>query len=309
MLTLLTIENCGQNFHGAKLTIGNFDGLHLGHQELFKRLEPGLGPTVVMTFEPHPLQVLHPERKLSRLLPREDLAEQLPKYGVDVLLVLPFTTAFAQMPAKEFLRKYVEVPLKPSRVVAGYDFAFGQGREGSLEMLKDWGSQHHVDVQVLEPFRLNGQTVSSRVVREMVLQGDVLKASELLKRPFYLRGPVVPGAGRGRGIGIPTLNQSPVNEILPKLGVYASRIQWKGLRLDSVTNIGVNPTFADDQKLKVETHILAPGTNPIPDTSDQIDVQLIDRIRDEMKFPDAASLVQQIQADIARAKAILKSLP
>lgn len=296
------IESCVQSFHGGALTIGNYDGVHLGHQSLLKKLTSMPGPHVVMTFDPHPVQVLQPERQLRRLFPRDDLTEQLPKYGVDLLLILNFDRSFASLSADSFLERYVWDRLKPKHIVAGYDFAFGSGRGGSLNVMREWGKSHGVGIEIVEPLYQDGVVVASRRVREQIELGQVAEAHRLLGRPFYLRGEVVRGAGRGTGIGIPTLNQRVVNETLPKGGVYASRTRWNGQVMNSVTNIGTNPTFESGSAIKVETHIL--GSSPVI-LGEAIDVELIERLRDEKKFSDVRSLTAQIRADISQAATVL----
>lgn len=285
---------------GAVITMGNFDGLHLGHQALLKAALDQPSPRVVITFDPHPLQVLYPERRLRRLLPREDLVEQLPKYGVDLLWILPFTRDFAQLGPQEFLTRLE--PLAPRHVVAGYDFGFGRDRSGSLDSLRAWAASRGASMHVVPPLLVDGAPVSSRRLRDMIaVQGDAAGARRLMGRPFYLRGEVVRGAGRGAGIGIPTLNQRVVNETLPRQGVYATRTRVGGAASPprpSVTNIGVTPTFGDGGSVKVETHVLDGVCEARGQT---VDVEFIVRLRDEMKFSSIEDLKKQIQSDILKA--------
>ncbi|MGE0526428.1 MAG: bifunctional riboflavin kinase/FAD synthetase [Bdellovibrionales bacterium] len=288
-------------FHGAALTMGNFDGLHLGHQTLVKTAARLPGPTVVITFDPHPVQVLYPERRLRRLFPRADLAEQLPQYGVDLLVILRFTRDFSQLSSQQFLRAYLEAPFRPRHLVAGYDFAFGQSRSGTLASLREWSTSHGATLHQVPPVELGGEIVSSGRIRKLVENGDVPEASTLLGRPFYLRGPVGTGAGRGTKLGFPTLNQNVENEVLPALGVYATRVRWKGTALPAVTNVGVNPTFGGESRVKVETHVLS---GSIEARGEQIDVDFIERLRPELRFPGIEDLKKQIGADILKAKRI-----
>jgi riboflavin kinase/FMN adenylyltransferase len=297
-------ESPQQNFHHGVVTVGNFDGLHLGHQSLFRKAQEVGGPRVVITFDPHPMQVVRPERELKRLFPRDDLIEQLPVYGVDLLWILPFDKAFAALPANEFLQGYLGDPFRPKHVVSGYDFTFGSGREGTLDLLRQWGQANGVEVHVLPPLRMSGEVVSSRRIRDLILRGDVHAAHLLLGRPFYLRGSVIPGAGRGKTIGVPTLNQQVENETLPQSGVYATRVKANGQRFASVTNIGTNPTFESGLTLKVETHVLGQQVNL---NGTVIDVEFIERLREEKKFSGIADLKKQIQSDILKAKAILEA--
>ncbi len=285
-----------QKFQGGVVTLGNFDGLHLGHQSLLKRGLAENGPRIVITFNPHPIQVLKPEAKLRRLFPREDLKDQLPKFGVDLLVVLPFTKELAQTKADEFWRRYVLEPFQPKHIIAGHDFGFGAGRSGTLEDMRAWSRP--AVVHVMPALIADGAPVSSRRVRELIEQGDVKSASRLLGRPFYLRGELVAGAARGRQIGFPTLNMRPINEILPMNGVYATRTRIAGEGpMKSVTNVGVNPTFGGAAEIKVETHVIGRELSP---PVGSFDVEFLARIRPEMKFNSIEDLKKQIQSDILK---------
>lgn len=297
-----SLEPLEQKFHNGVVTIGNFDGLHLGHQSLLNRAREVSGPRIVITFDPHPMQVLRPERELKRLFPREDLIEQLPGYGVDLVLIIPFTKEFASLPAKVFLDTYVADWFHPKNIVAGYDFTFGKGREGTLEMLRAWSAAKGMHLDVLPPLRMSGEVVSSRRIRDLIVKGDVHSAHLLLGRPFYLRGEVTAGAGRGATIGIPTLNQLVINETLPPKGVFATRTVVDGKTYPSVTNVGTNPTFENGSAIKVETHILDARMEL---RGKSVDVQLLERLRDEKKFSSIEDLKKQIQSDILKARAIL----
>jgi riboflavin kinase/FMN adenylyltransferase len=241
---------------------------------------------------------------LRRLFPREDLSERLPAYGVDLLVILPFTAAFAELPAEEFLRRYLAEPFEPRHVVAGYDVGFGKGRQGSLASLRAWASPRGVEVHAVAPLKIRGEIVSSRRVRELVTAGQVDEASELLGRPFYLRGPVVAGHGRGARIGVPTLNQQVINETLPLQGVYVTRTRLDGVSRPSVTNIGFNPTFGGETEVKVETHVL---DAEVQARGRIVDVDFLKRLRPEMKFPGVEDLKKQIQDDILKARQYLGS--
>ena len=296
------IDGDTKNFQGGVLTVGNYDGLHIGHQRLLREGEKVGHPLIVMTFDPHPRQVLQPEKHLKRLFPRDDLGEQLPLYGVDLAVILHFDHKFAALSAREFLEQFVWQPFHPRHIVAGYDFAFGKGREGTLDVLKVWAAEKNVTVDVVQPLEKDGAVVSSRRIRDLILKGDVAGAEVLLGRPFYLRGEVIAGQGRGKTIGIPTLNQRVVNETLPPNGVFASRVRFEGSVYNSVTNVGTNPTFESGVLVKVETHVL--------DTVAEwrghvIDVELIERLRDEKKFSSVEDLKKQVQSDILKARSIL----
>jgi riboflavin kinase/FMN adenylyltransferase len=293
------LKHQGQKLQGASVTIGNFDGLHVGHQTLLAALKQGPAPRVVITFDPHPIQILYPDRALKRLLPRQDLVEQLPKYDIDVLWTIPFSTEFAKLTATDFLHRFVAEPFAPKYVVAGYDFGFGKGREGQLDTLRAWCSAQGCQLNVVSAQQVQQVTVSSRLLRELLAKGDVEQVQLYLRRPFYLRGAVIKGEGRGRLIGVPTLNQKVENETLPAAGVYITQVLCKGTLYPAVTNIGINPTFHAEGAVKVESHLLVPCSLT---TGDRLDVQLIKYLRPEQRFASVEDLKNQIGSDILKAK-------
>lgn len=285
-------------YRGGTLTIGKFDGLHLGHQELLQRVQKGPQPSVVVTFDPHPLQVLKPELGLTKIFPKADLIEQLPCYGPALLVILPFSQALGKLTAAEFAERYF-APFAPSEIVVGYDFAFGRGREGNLEWLQKWCGEKKIRFTVVAARMVDGAPVSSGRVRDLIRAGDVEQARRLLLRAFYIRGEVVAGAGRGRTIGVPTLNQMVENETLPALGVYATRTKVSGQVLASVTNVGVAPTFVDQSRVHVETHLIGVTRDAY---GEKVDVEFIRRLRPEKKFPSVGDLKKQIEQDILMAE-------
>ena len=304
------LQNDASPWRGGTLVIGNFDGLHAGHRALIALAATKPGPHVLMTFDPHPVQVLHPERGLKRLFPREDLIERLPELGVDLLVILPFDEKLARTPAERFWRECVWEPFRPRHVIAGHDFAFGQSREGTLARLAEWARGEGSELTVLPQFEVGGEIVSSRGIRELVRAGEVERAREKLGRPFYLRGRVGAGAGRGKGLGSPTLNLEVAGETLPPHGVYATLARPLaspgGERLPSVTNVGINPTFHEGSgeglETKVETHVIG---RVFEARGEWVDVDFIARLRPEMKFASIEDLKKQIQSDILKAKEIV----
>lgn len=295
-------DSLSQKFQGGSVTLGNFDGLHLGHQELFRKAKAFGGPVSVITFDPHPQAVLQPGKEIRRIFPREDLLEHLPQFGIDLLAILPFTMEMASLSANEFWQKYVSGPLKPKHIVAGHDFAFGKNRAGTLEFLKEWGSKNNCQVHVVEPLKIENEIVSSRMIRELVAQGEMGKVRERLGRPFYLIGEIGFGDGRGTPIGVPTMNLALSKQVTPKIGVYASISYLDGLCLPSVTNVGVNPTFGGSL-LKIETHVIGQSVDARGKT---LKVEFIQRLRDEMKFSGIEDLKKQIKDDILKAQGVLK---
>lgn len=304
-------ENYGAS---SVVTIGNFDGVHRGHQELIKvavERARALGvPAVVFTFEPHPLMVLKPELKLRRLFDVEDRREQFERLGVDTLVVQPFSRDFSQQPPEVFLRDFVLKPFQPKAIVVGYDFSFGANRSGSIEFLRSQaallggGGKDAFAVEVVPPFSLelagSPTVVSSTRIRQLLAAGQASDAAALLGRPYCIRGRVKKGKGRGKTIGIPTANIDPTVEsnILP--GVYAAYAQFRGRKEKAMVNIGRNPTFeADSKELHVEAHL--PDYDGAKDGDlygEFLELHFVARIRDERKFSSADELVAQIRMDI-----------
>lgn len=310
------------------LTIGNFDGLHLGHQALIRRvLERGRElrvPAVVMTFEPHPVKVLHPDRHLQRIFDFEDQRQQLEQMGVDVLIVEPFSREFSQLPPERYLLEWIYRPFVPDTVVVGYDFSFGADRRGSIDFLKQQAIPLGFKVEVVPPVKVAAKTgeilVSSSRIRQSLQEGDVATAALLLGRPFHVSGLVERGAGRGRLIGVPTANVRTTAETIPGRGVYCGHVFVRDSSYPTVypavINVGLNPTFeeaaAAGQAMSVEAHLLdfGEGVGEAGRTDiygEPIRIEFIERLRDERKFASVAELVAQIRCDIEAGRRILRS--
>lgn len=303
------IHSLGTPLNGSVLTIGNFDGVHQGHRALLKKVvseaERVGGAAVVMTFDPHPLKVLHPEKQLKRLFSFDDQRRQLEEIGISHLVVEPFSREFSQVEAAQFVQDWIVKPFNPSKVIIGYDFSFGANRKGSIELMKAQALVHGFEVEIIPPFQDEGKIISSTLIRECIAEGEVVEARRYLGRSFYLEGLIERGAGRGRTIGVPTANLQVHAETLPRIGVYAVIVDLGEpvRRLKGVCNIGRNPTFNfEDAPMSVECHIFDFSENiyGMP-----LKLEFIDRLRDEMKFSSAAELVTQIKSDIIRGREIL----
>ncbi len=312
-------ENYGAS---SVVTIGNFDGVHLGHQELIKTAverAKALGvPAVVFTFEPHPLTVLKPELKLRRLFDVEDRREQFERLGVDTLVVQPFSRDFSQQAPEVFLRDFVLKPFQPKAIVVGYDFSFGANRAGSIEFLRSQaamlgtGGKDAFGVEVVPPYSLElggaSTVISSTRIRQLLAAGNAQDAASLLGRPYCIRGRVKKGKGRGKTIGIPTANIDPTVEsnILP--GVYAAYAVFRRRKEKALVNIGRNPTFEiDSMELHIEAHL--PDYDGAKDGDlygEFLELHFVSRIRDERKFGSVDELVAQIRKDIASGVGMLK---
>lgn len=286
------------------VTIGNFDGVHLGHQALVRRtLEvcaAGGLDCVVVTFRPHPRTVLTPERPHAPLSTRAERFALLERLGVRHILELPFTRELAALSPEDFVRTYL-LPLKPRELVVGHDFTLGRGRSGHPELLQQLGRGLCFRVEQVGAVLADGAPVSSTRLRKCLADGDVALAARLLGRPYTVAGQVTHGEGRGRGLGFPTANLDGAATVLPANGVYAVRARCGGRRFDAVTNIGIKPTFGGD-RLTVESFLLdAEGDF----YGEDLRLDFVARLRGEQRFPDAAALSRQIGADVAKARRLL----
>ena len=304
MKWIRTVDQSLPLIEASVLTIGNFDGLHLGHQRLMVELKSlskfyNLS-SVVCTFKPHPRALLNPQAPTHRLFDYNDQAERLEEFGIDYLIEEKFTQDFSLMKADEFMDLYIVRHFKPIHIVVGYDFSFGHNRSGNIEFLQDYCAKKSIKLTVVPAFQIGGQIVSSTAIRHFLASGDIESAKALLGRFYYVRGPVRVGFKRGRQIGVPTANISPDIDFAPRLGVYFSEVHFKDQIYPSITNIGYNPTFENERKyLKVETHIFNFDQEIY---GEQIKVELHHFHRDEMKFDGIETLKKQIHSDIDSAK-------
>ena len=292
------------SLEGTGVTIGNFDGVHLGHQALVRRTlevcaENGLD-CVVVTFAPHPRTVLAPERPHAPLTTRAERFALLERLGVRRILELPFTRKLAALPPAAFVREYL-LPLRPRNLVVGHDFTLGRERSGHPAVLQALGRDLGFAVEQVAAVMAGGAPVSSTRLRGCLAEGDVALARRLLGRPYALAGTVAHGEGRGRGLGFPTANLEGAATLLPANGVYATRALCGGRRFDAVTNIGRKPTFGGD-RLTVESFLLDAGGDFY---GQDLRLEFAGRLRGERRFADADALSRQIAADVAAARGLL----
>jgi riboflavin kinase/FMN adenylyltransferase len=308
MRVISNLQELGETSAPSVVTIGNFDGVHLAHQTLLRRVVEVARPQGVrataITFEPHPIKVLAPDHAPKLLTPLPRKVELIAATGIDLLVVLPFLRELARQSPLDFVRRVLVDPLHASSVHVGPNFRFGYRQSGDAEILQGLGNQEGFRVEVLPMLRVRGDRVSSTRIRELLTEGHVHKANRLLGRPFSSRGPIVAGLGVGRKHTVPTLNLAPIEEQLPKVGVYVTRTRLAGVSHDSVTNVGFKPTFGD-HRLTVETFLL--------EFSGQIDevdmeIEFLYRLRDEMKFQNPAILKVQIQEDARRSMKFFRLL-
>ena len=297
-----------ESLKGAFVTIGNFDGVHLGHRFIFRRLVEEAHregrPAVAISFDPHPKMVLHPERRPFYLItsPEEKIG-LLAGLGIDAFILIPFSLEYARTTAEEFVRGILWERLRIWRILIGHDYTFGRGKEGNEAFLTEAGRRLGFEVEVMNAFCVGDTVISSTKIREALLAGDVRFAATLLGRPYNLGGRVIYGNQRGVRLGFPTANIAPDKELVPAHGVYAVRVLRKGKSHDGILNIGFNPTFAD-KKRSVEVHIFDFQKDIY---GESLEILFIERIRDEVRFESPEKLIAQIDRDIARARKILKS--
>ncbi|HZH78225.1 MAG TPA: bifunctional riboflavin kinase/FAD synthetase [Archangium sp.] len=289
---------------GCALALGNFDGVHRGHQALFAEARRQGTPAAALTFQPHPGKVLQPDLapKLITLLPRK--LELFAEWGLDAAVVQPFTREYARHSPRDFEASLLDV-LGARHLVVGYDFTYGAARAGTADTLREAASQRGAQVHVVPPVTVDGVVASSSKVREYILEGRVSAAHRLLGRPFDLDGTVVPGAGRGRGIGFPTANVDTQNELRPAPGVYAIRVRLKdepqGPWRPGAANIGVKPTFGGTV-VTIEAHLLDFQGDLY---GKELRVQFLERLRPEQRFASVAELVGQIKRDVEAARTVI----
>lgn len=283
------------------VTIGNFDGVHLGHREIIsqviKRANKLNIPSVVMTFDPHPRTVLNPKNPVLRLFGLDDQQTELEKMGLDLLIVEPFTKTLAAVSAETFFNNWLMKPLAPVALIVGHNFNFGANRAGTLSLLGDLTARFKVDLQIVPPFQMNGLDISSSRIREYLKNGEIVKANELLARPYYLKGLVVRGEGRGRKIGFPTANIATGFTVGLRPGVYETSVRLQERVMKAVTNVGYVPTFIAEGKtpIRVEVHILDFDEDIY---GEELRVEFGRFLRDEKKFTSIEQLVEQIKKDI-----------
>lgn len=292
------------DLRGTGVTIGNFDGVHLGHQALVRRtLEVCAGrglACVVVTFRPHPRTVITPGRPHAPLSTREERFGLLERLGVRHILEIPFTPELAGLGPEAFVRGWL-LPLAPRALVVGHDFSLGKGRSGHPELLQRLGADTGFAVEQVPAVLAEGAPVSSTRLRRLLAEGEVTLAARLLGRPYTVGGTVAHGEGRGRGLGFPTANLEGWATLLPGNGVYATRALCGGRRFDAVTNIGLKPTFGGD-RLTVESFLLdAAGDFYGAD----LRLEFVARLRGEQRFADAGALARQIGADVTLARSVL----
>jgi riboflavin kinase/FMN adenylyltransferase len=302
------IEDPKLSLSGSVVTIGNFDGIHLGHQALLRSAVEEAKrrdlASVVFTFEPHPLKLLAPARAPRLLLAPEDKIELLEGFGVRAVVAQRFDRHFSRVSAEEFVRRCIAGRLKTRKIWVGRDLRFGQERKGSVDDLIRWGGVFGFEVGIIDPILLNGVRISSSEIRQLIEEGRVDEVKPMLGRYHFLSGRVVGGHNRGRELGFPTANISSRTEVVPRDGIYATIIEVNQKPLLSVSSIGVNPTFGNGPRT-VESFVLDFDRDVYGEI---IKLSFVKRIREERKFSSVDALIGQMNQDVIAAREIFDAL-
>ena len=287
------------------VTIGNFDGVHVGHQALFKKVIERAhalgGVSVVYTFDPHPLKVMEPDRFFPLITTEVEKERVIEWSGIDVLIREKFTRDYAALSTEHFVRDILCNRMHAREVFIGPDYRFGKGRTGTTDVLRSLGEECGLSVGILENVEVDGTEVRSTLIRTCILEGRVREAARFLGRGYTLRGNVVRGSALGRKLGVPTANLQPEKDLYPRSGIFAVRVFVKDYYLQGVLNIGSNPTFPD-KGFSLEVHIIDFEQDIY---GAQIELIFVEKLRDEQKFETPELLVKQIQKDIEQAHNIL----
>jgi len=292
------------------VAIGNFDGVHLGHQELLrsvmKAAREGDGTAVAMTFDPHPLTILSPAGRPPLITPLAEKLKLIEEIGVEVLLLVPFTREFSTVSAEDFVGDVLARRVGATHVYVGTNFHFGRGGRGDLDLLKSEGLRLGMQVEKVEVILFDDQPVSSTRIRNNILKGSIDRVTAMLGREYTIAGRGVPGRHRGKGLGFSTANLTTENELIPRDGVYVTRAEIGGERHPSVTNVGVRPTF-DEHERVIETHILDYHGGALYGRT--VRLGFCERLRDEMRFATVDELREQIGRDVASTREWFGSHP
>lgn len=307
MIVFEGIESITQDYRGAFVTIGNFDGVHLSHQHICRKLateaKKAGQKSLVITFDPHPKMILHPNIKPFYLITtRAEKLEFLEKCGVDATVVIAFDQHYSKTTAEAFVQDFLWGKLAISKIIIGHDYVFGQARQGNDALLKAKGRRLGFSVEVIPAFKIDDEIVSSTLIRNCILEGDVRKATKLMGRPYNVTGIVGSGAGRGAGLGFPTANIEPEKELLPPPGIYAAFVTVDGRRCMGALNIGAKPTF-EDYSSTFEVFLLDYSGDL---RGEKINVLFVEKLRDIVKFDGPESLKRQIASDVEKTRQILK---
>jgi riboflavin kinase/FMN adenylyltransferase len=302
------IEHLARTFINPVITLGNFDGVHLGHQKIFERVKEEAsrirGEPIVITFEPHPLKVLSSKHYPALLTPFREKMMLIEESGIETVLCIEFSLAFSRITPFSFIKNILVEKVKARKVIVGYNYHFGKQKRGDVQILKNAGKLLKFEVEVIGPLEIGHTIVSSSKIRELIKRGKVEEAAKLLGRHYLIIGKVVTGSKRGHTLGFPTANLEISEGLCPKTGVYAVEVIWSHQVFRGLANIGWNPTFLPSESGRAKTHSLEVHILNFNEDlyGQEIQVNFKKRIRDEIRFESPSHLIQQIQSDIQWAQ-------
>jgi riboflavin kinase/FMN adenylyltransferase len=311
MQILYGYRNLEKKLKDPIIAIGIFDGIHLGHKRVIKKLLSFREPArekVVVTFDPHPQTILRPGKRPPRIMSLDHRLFILGKMGLDAVIVIRFTDSVAMMSPEEFVKKVIK-SIGARKVYVGNNFHFGKGKSGNVEKFKEIGRECGIDVQIVQPVKKGGKVVSSTWLRKLIKEGKIARAEQLLRRPVSVLGTVVKGDELGKTLGNPTANIDPHQEVIPPSGVYAVKVDISGKLYDGVLNRGFKPTFYGTKLKKrkeprIEVHVIGYEGDLY---GQNIEIFFIKRLRKEKHFKTREALIRQIKRDILKAKDVLSS--
>lgn len=311
MCRIIRIEQVKRN-SGSVVTVGTFDGVHAGHRVLVRKVVEAASArkarSVIVTFDPHPREILNPGRSGIRLLTTlPERCELLTDIGIDEMVVIPFNRDFSLMDSKTFLKEVIWERIGVSEFVIGYDHQFGRDRQGTIDTVRAVGEEFGFDIQIVSRQEVGERTVSSTAIRRALEEkGDIVLANQFLEREYRLNGTVVHGGKRGKEIGFPTANVRPEDsrKVIPRNGVYAVMVRVEEAFFDGMMNIGVRPTFGDGEERKLEVHLFDFDRDLYGTT---LQIRFVERIRDEMAFAGVEALRERLKEDRKSVLALLQT--
>lgn len=306
MIVFRSTDHITQDFRGSFVTIGNFDGVHLSHRFICRKLASEAKAagvkSLIITFDPHPKMVLHPDiRPFYLITTLEEKLKLLNECGIEGVLIIPFSLDYSRITAAEFVKDFLGGKLAVKKIIVGHDYTFGRGKEGNSDYLIACGREMGFAVEVVDAAKAGDDIISSTLIRNLILKGHFPLVRNLLGRFYNVAGIVVTGKGRGVGLGFPTANIEPEKELLPPAGIYAAFASVEGTRYMAALNIGEKPTFAD-YTFTFEVHLLDFSGDL---RGKKLNTEFVEKIRDIVKFDNPEMLKKQIAADVEKAKSIL----
>ncbi|MBS1774057.1 MAG: bifunctional riboflavin kinase/FAD synthetase [Bacteroidetes bacterium] len=299
------------DFKNAVVTIGTFDGVHLGHKvilnEAVKYANKTGGESILLTFEPHPRKLLFPDKSIQIITPLEQKLELITAAGIQHVIVVPFNKAFSELTAEAYIKDFLVSQVKAKTIIIGYDHRFGNDRQGDINLLKQYATYYHYNIQEIPAQLIDDAAVSSTKIRKALSEGNITDANTMLGREYSFIGNVVHGTQLGRTIGYPTANMKPIadEQLIPAEGVYAIKAKWNKQELKGMLNIGYRPTVTNEMRLKIEANLFDFNENIYNQT---LEIIFIERLRNEEKFPSIDALKEQLAKDKENAMQILNSL-